>query len=102
MYSIKLCSTVPLMFLGLLACTRAPSPSAPQSSSIQEGQESGGVIKPSPVEPVSRGGRILTPEEYEAREKMLEGTHLPGPMPPPGPDAPKPVGPEKGTETIPR
>jgi len=93
-----------LLSVVLIGCKQ--SPPAPHSSvegtTIGQRGEVAGEIKPSPAEPVSTKGTVLTPEEYKAREKMLEGTHLPGPMPPPGPNAPVPPGPEKGSETTPQ
>ncbi len=59
------------------------------------------TVVPEPGKPIgTTPGPPLTREEIERRERMLEGTYLPGPTPTTGPGAPV-EGPKKGTETLP-
>lgn len=56
-----------------------PNP-APLKSKVSIEAEPGASVSPSPPEAVSTSTKKLTKSQYEVREKMLEGTHLPGPL----------------------
>jgi hypothetical protein len=89
------------------ACNAGARQPAARSSAV--GAAGSGVSQPSGTTTVapepnrsldSTQERTTTREEYERRERMLEGTHLPGPTPPPPLGMPT-EGPKPGTETIP-